>query len=59
MSASVIPVAYSMACEAPCDLGWVMRAEVRLIAAEEAVDLNLAIHRQERVKQVNQSITRY
>ena len=26
MSASVSPVAYSMAWEAPCDLGWVMRA---------------------------------
>lgn len=30
MSASLRPVAYSMACEAPCDLGWVMEEETLL-----------------------------
>lgn len=35
MSEGVRPVAYSIACEAPCDLGWVMAAEVLLMPLSE------------------------
>jgi len=33
---SVMPVAYSIACDAPCDFGWVMVAETLLSCGSES-----------------------
>lgn len=35
---SVIPVAYNIACEAPCDFGWVIAAETLLSWGSESLE---------------------